>query len=179
MNVRRCPEGRCRRSRRLGLGALMVGAALTLAACSGSGKGAAAQVSSWVSTDGFGSSVGTLLGDGGRVIEAVESKQAAGVLRTDCGVLEDDASTADGNLPTPDQALTDDLQQAYKADLAAANECYSSHAVTRQRLEEAVRSVTRADALLEQAVQQVSNATGKVPSTATTTSSGSDDPLGF
>lgn len=159
---------------------LLAVAGLGLSACSGGHSGATAQVEQWVSSNSFGSSVGTLLADGGRVIEAVESNQAEGVLRTDCGVLEDDASSAAGDLPTPDQHLTNDLGQAFKADLAAAGECYSSHAVSPQQLERAVRSVTRADALLEQAVQQVSNDTGKVPSTtATTPSGGGGDPLGF
>jgi hypothetical protein len=169
-----------RGARRVVTSALLAVAGLGLGACSGGPSGARAQVEQWVSSNSFGSSVGTLLADGGRVIEAVESNQAEGVLRTDCGVLEDDASGDAGNLPTPDQHLTSDLGQAYKADLAAANECYSSHAVSPQQLERAVRSVTKADALLEQAVQQVSNDTGKVPSTtATTPSGGGDDPLGF
>jgi len=169
-----------RRAVRLLIGGVVLAGGLGLSACSSGSSSASAQITQWVNTNGFGSSVGTLLGDGGRIIEAVESNQAPGVLRTDCGLLEDDASSAAGNLPTPDQALTDALEGAYKADLVAANECYSSHAAGAQRLKEAVGSVTKADALLEQAVQQVSSATGRVPSTTTTTSPGGDgDALGF
>jgi hypothetical protein len=154
---------------RLALSGALAGATLGLAACSSGSASASARVGQWVSSEGFGSSVGTLLGDGGRVIRSVELRQSAGALRADCGVLEDDASTAAGNLPTPDQNLTDTLQRAYRTDLAAAAACYGASPADRRRLDQALEDVTSADALLEQAVQQVSEVTGRVPSTTATT----------
>lgn len=151
------------------LASVLVLAAFALAACSSGSTSVSARVSQWVSSEGFGASVGTLLGDGGRVIRSVELKQGAGALRADCGVLEDDASTAAGNLPTPDQTLTDTLQRAYRTELAAAAACYGASPADQRRLDQALKDVTSADALLEQAVQQVSGVTGRVPSTTPTT----------
>lgn len=154
---------------RLAVVGVVAGSAIGLTACSSASASASVRLSQWVSSEAFGSSVGTLLGDGGRVIRSVELKQSAGVLRTDCGVLEDDASTAAGNLPTPDQTLTDTLQRAYRTELAAAAACYGASPADQERLDQALKDVTSADALLEQAVQQVSGVTGRVPSTTTTT----------
>lgn len=160
---------------RLAVFGVLASSAVGLAACSNGSASASVRVSQWVSSEGFGSSVGTLLGDGGRVIRSVELKQSAGALRADCGVLEDDASTAAGNLPTPDQTLTDTLQRAYRTELAAAAACYGASPNDRQRLDQTLKDVTSADALLEQAVQQVSGVTGRVPSTTTTTTPGGAD----
>ena len=42
-----------------------------------------------------------------------------------CGLLTTDAQTAIGNLPTPDQTLTQDLNSAYEDAAAAGTDCYN------------------------------------------------------
>lgn len=166
--------------RSAGAGVAVAAIAVTLSACS-SPASLPSKVAQWASGNGFGGNVGTLLGDGARVDRVVEQGQGSGALKASCGVLEDDASTADGTLPTPDASLTDALSRAFQDDAAAANLCYGASPADQAALARAVRDVTKADALLESAVQQFSGLTGKVPSTTTTTTpgGGDGDPFGF
>lgn len=167
--------------RRLAAVSAAVALAAGLASCS-SPPSLGARVTQWVSANQFGQSVGTLLADNQRIVTVVRQGQGAGALRASCGVLESDASTADGSLPTPDTQLTAALNQAFHDEAAAANRCYGASPAEHAVLQATVRVLTRADALLESAVQQVSGITGTVPPTTTTTvpgGGGGGDPFGF
>lgn len=100
------------------------GLGLVLAACGStfSGTTLAQQVTSWSTTSGFSASVGTLQGDIRR-IDAARSDPAA--LSTDCNLLVIDALSANQNLPTPDQTLTNLLSAAYSVAGAAGHDCLS------------------------------------------------------
>lgn len=174
------PAVRARGAGRLAVVVAGMAVAVALSGCSQTGD-LSARVAQWASGSGFGSNVGTLLGDGARIDRVVDQGQGSGALKASCGVLEDDASTADGTLPTPDTQLTSALSTAFGDDVAAADLCYDASPADQVALARAVRDVTRADALLESAVQQYSGLTGKVPSTTTTTvpGGGGGDPFGF
>jgi len=152
----------------------------SLAACS-TPSSPGGQVAQWVSDNQFGATIGTLLADGSRVLRVIGRHQGAGALKAACGVLESDAGSAGGVLPTPDQQLTATLQQAVTDDLQAAGRCYGATPADGAALAAAGRAIVRADALLEQAVQEISGLTGQVPSTTTTTApgGGGGDPFGF
>jgi hypothetical protein len=95
---------------------------LVLAACGTtySGRTLSAQVTSWAKTAGFSSSVNELQGDI-RQIDAVADHPPA--MATYCTVMVNDALIANGNLPTPDQALTDLLSTAYSEVGDAGHDC--------------------------------------------------------
>ncbi len=156
-------------------------AAVGVAGCGSSAAGPSTRVGQWMSTSGFGSAVGTLLGDGTHVVAVVRHHAGASTLKAWCGVLENDAATAAGNLPSPDAALTSVLDHAYQADQKAAAACYGASPSDVTELDRSVAEINVADAYLEQAVQHVSALTGQVPSTTTTTVPGGagGDPLGF
>lgn len=163
------------------MGAALVAVATVLASCSTSAP-LGAQVAQWESVSGFGSTIGTLVGDGARVVTVVHRGQGTGALKASCGVLEAAASSADATLPAPVTQLTTTLSGAFHDELAAAGLCYGAAPTDRATLTHAIADVVRADAQLEQAVQLVSGLTGKVPSTTTTTTPGGGaggDPLGF
>lgn len=178
-------RGRHRPPRSTGLAAAWLAGILVAgvgaAGCGGPAAGQRARVGQWMSTTGFGSAVGTLLGDGTHIAAAVGRHAGAGTLKAWCGVLESDAATAAGNLPSPDAALTSALDHAYQADQAAAAACYGASPSDVTELDRSVSEINVADAFLEQAVQHVSALTGQVPSTTTTTVPGGagGDPLGF
>lgn len=146
-------------------------------ACGGGGASLRTRVDQWASVNAFGQTVGTLLGDGQRVQVVVHEGKGPAALRTVCGVLEADASTAGGTLPTPVTQLTTDLNLAYRGYVAGASLCYGAGnpaTVTRS-----LAAITRSDALLEQAVQLVTQLTGTVPVTTTTTIPGGGAGVGF
>lgn len=172
----RVRKGRGRRVALVGV----LGVLLTLASCS-SPANPGPRVQQWVTDNDFGSTIGTLLVDGKRVETVIAGHPTSGALKAACGVLESDAGTAGGVLPTPDQQLTTTLHQAVTDDLAAAGQCYGAAPTATGVLQTSERDINKADALLEEAVQQISSLTGKVPSTKTiTTPGGGDgDPFGF
>jgi hypothetical protein len=119
---------------------------LVLAACGStySGRTLSAQVTSWAKTAGFSASVSELQGDL-RQVDAVADHPAA--MSTYCTVLVTDALTANGNLPTPDQTLTNLLSTAYSVAGDAGHDCASgagsgSKLLTRSAAE---RSTARMD----------------------------------
>jgi hypothetical protein len=100
----------------------LAGLGFVLSACggSGSGKTLAAQVNSWASTAGFSASVSHIQSDL-RQIDAGAARPAA--IATYCTVLVTDALSANGNLPTPDQSLTNLLSTAYSEAGDAGHDC--------------------------------------------------------
>jgi hypothetical protein len=160
--------------------ALLVATGLGLgtASCGGGGASVASRVSAWVTSADFGGSVGALLEDSSQIQTVVRRNQGPGALRAWCGVLEDDASTAAGHLPSPVTNLTSQLQTAYRLELSAANLCYgdSTAPPLSSRLTTALRDMTSAEGLMEEALQEVAELDGRVPST--TPAPPSDGPTG-
>ncbi len=146
----------------------LLGLALGAASCGGSGGASVAgRVRTWVSSADFGGSVGALLEDSSQIQKVVRLDEGTAGLRAWCGVLEDDASTAAGHLPSPDTSVTDQLQRAYRLELAAANLCYGEPTAPPHppRLTQALKDMTTAEALMEEALQEVTELDGHVPST--------------
>ncbi len=104
---------------------VMAAAALMLSACSvGSFSGSQAdQVASWSKGAGVVGSTSQLDADVAHIKTLMHygGKSAA----TGCLVLGDDVRKAHGELPTPDSALTTDLDQAYRLLFEAATRCYA------------------------------------------------------
>jgi len=107
------------------------GLVLLLAACGStySGSTLAQQVSSWAKSTGFSAELSTVQGDI-RLVDSLSTPSGslgshASVIKTACAVLVQDTLTANQNLPTPDQTLTDLLSTAYSKAGGAGHDCYS------------------------------------------------------
>lgn len=101
---------------------VVVVAGAVLAAC-GSPAPLAAQVRTWAASAGFASSTSELDGDLGRLVHLPQD--SPGARRTACDVLVTDSLTANEQLPTPDDQLTNLLSKAYGAAATAGRDCFA------------------------------------------------------
>ena len=152
--------------------ALVVVAGVGTASCAGEDQigTSAHRMSAWVKGTGFGEDIGTLVADNARVPEDV--KNGTGAVHAACGTLEDDADTANDELPTPDYQVTDWLSTAYGLEGAAATECYSAGSTNKKLLAQSARNAKKAEALISRALIRIQSIDGRVPSTTTTTDNG-------
>ena len=158
---------------------LAAGSAL-LAACAGQEQSGppAARVATWVSGSGGGAAIGTLRVDAANVSGALARHDPSAAIKTVCALLTTDAETAIGNLPTPDTALTDDLNAAYEDAASAGDDCYSGSGGTKSLLTRSAAERARLAVLLAVAVERITSVTGHPPSTSTTRPADSNDPFG-
>lgn len=174
------PPPRPRRTLTLVAMAITLGSSL-LAGCAGQEQSGtpAARVTTWVKGASGGVAIGTVEVDARNVDLALARHNTAAALRTVCALLTTDAQTAIGNLPTPDDQLTGDLNNAYEEASAAGDDCYKGSegnaALMRRSAEERKKLVP----LLATAVDRIVVVTGHTPSTSTTAPSGAgNDPFG-
>jgi len=127
------------------------------------------QLRTWVEASQFGQTVGTLEGDAARVTTAVAEHKDPRTIHTICGVLLTDAQSANGDLPTPDKALTLVLSRAYTLDYEAGNDCYSGATAGTKLLNKSAEERIKAHASLVSALGLVDGVLGhSVPTTTTT-----------
>lgn len=127
------------------------------------------QLSQWVSSTSFGSTIGTLHDDNRHVAETVAGRWNPAAIHTVCAVLTDDAGSANSQLPTPDTALTQLLAHAYTLEFSAGNDCYDAAGGDRRLLSKSARLRAEAASLLDRALAVVRRQTGlEVPTTTTT-----------
>ncbi|MGC8462188.1 MAG: hypothetical protein ACP5P9_00755 [Acidimicrobiales bacterium] len=168
-----------RRLRSAGPLAVVVAVAMVLAGCTAAEDvGSPAQrVTTWMTSGSGGATIGELEVDNRNVARALARHDSPAEVRAVCDLLATDAATGHGNLPTPDQQLTELLDRAYTHEFDAGVEC--EQAAGGGSAQQARSAANRAAglALLEQAVRRVAAITGHDPSTTTTTlppGSGSD-----
>ncbi len=157
-------------------------ASFVLAGCAGQEQSGtpAHQVSVWVTGAGAGASVGTIEVDIKNVDLAFSQHDPSGQIRSVCALLASDAGIGNGNLPTPDPELSNDLSTAYATASDAGTDCYKGAGSNSKLLATSATERARADAQLAKAVDRITSMTGHVPSTTTTTAPlGSNvDPFG-
>ena len=162
--------------------ALAVLGCTVLTGCAGQEQSGspAHQVSTWLSGAGAGSQIGAVLADARNVDLAISQHDPTGELRSLCALLASDAASGNGNLPTPDQTLTDDLSAAYATAYDAGNDCYNGVGGNAKLLATSATLRARATTQMGAAVARVTAVTGQVPSTTTTTAppGSNDDPFG-
>jgi hypothetical protein len=120
--------------RRLVAAAAAVGVALAVSACGGGHPTPAARLRAWESGASYGSDQGYISSD----IREIASGMRSGpleALHTACDGLGVDAANAYGELPTPDQTLTDDLNDEYLAATNAAQSCSTASRLHGRRVE--------------------------------------------
>lgn len=150
---------------------LIVLFAFGLAACGGPGQSGtpAQRVTSWVSAEGAGSSIGTVTDDIRNVDLALGHHDAPGLIRTACALLTTDASAGNSKLPTPDYQLSIDLSDAYASAYDAGTNCYSGASGDHALLARSAKERAKATARFSAALDRIRQLTGTVPSTTTTT----------
>jgi outer membrane murein-binding lipoprotein Lpp len=176
-------RGGTRRVRRLAplvvLVAILVGAVL-LAGCAGQEQSGtpAVRVSTWVSGAGGGAAIGTIEVDSRNIDQALAHHNSAAAIKEVCALLTNDAETAIGQLPTPDNQLTDDLNNAYTDGAAAGDDCYKGAGGTASLLKRSAEERQKLVPLIATALDRIVALTGHTPSTSTTQPAGSQDPFG-
>lgn len=153
---------------------------LLLAACSGAEMSGtpAHRIDTWVSGAGAGPTIGAIEADNATIDRALATHSPAGVVRTACALLSNDASAGNSNLPTPDDQLTTALENAYQVEYSAGNHCYRGAGENAALLRRSADERRQGAADLAQAVRRITAVTGQVPSTTTTTSpDGDNDPF--
>lgn len=162
--------------------AVMSLASVALAGCSGQEQSGtpAQQVSVWVAGAGAGSSIGTIEVDIKNVDLAFSQHDPSGQIRSVCALMASDAGIGNGNLPTPDQELSNDLSTAYATAYDAGTDCYKGAGSNSKLLATSAAGRTRTNTQLTTALDRITSITGHVPSTTTTTAPlGSNvDPFG-
>jgi len=158
----------------------LVFAAAALGGCAGQEQSGdpAQQVSTWVDQGGGGSSVGNLEVEARNIDLALAQHNKPAAIREVCALLSNDSQTGIGNLPTPDDTLTNDLNNAYMEGTAAGDDCYKGADGDAALLAKSAAERTRTVALLGIAVQRMAAVMGRTPTTDTTVpQSGGGDPF--
>lgn len=156
--------------RSLAVVALLALGAGTLAGCASAEETGppGTRVASWLTAASGGTAIGTVSVDSRNVSSVLAHHNTPGSVRATCGVLTTDAQTAIGNLPTPDQTLTQDLDRAYEEAAAAGTDCYNGAGSSAKLLARSARERAELPSLLQVAVERIAVLTGRVPSTSTT-----------
>ncbi len=124
-----------------------------------------------------GSGVGNVEVASRNVDLALSQHNSAAAIREVCALLSNEAQTSIGNLPAPDNTLTDDLNTAYMDATAAGDDCYNGASGDAKLLERSAAERVKLAGLLATAVQYVQSVTGRTPTTDTTTPQGNSDPF--
>jgi hypothetical protein len=124
----------------LGVVLVLLGVGL-LAGCAPYSGTTAQKVQQWERHSSFVSDNDTLVDDVIRVREAVKIGTVKQV-RTICGGFASDVGTAYTTLPTPDQALTDDLNAADILFVDASTSCSGVSSVSSPRMASALAKLT-------------------------------------
>jgi len=127
------------------------------------------QVASWVAGANLGSSIGTLEADIARIGTVLGQGKGLSVVQTDCIVLEQDATAANGDLPTPDPTLTKELSRAYTLAYDAGADCDNAGSLTDASFRRATVERRQAREAMRVALARAERLTGKTVATTTTT----------
>jgi hypothetical protein len=158
---------------------VLVGA-LALAGCAGQEQSGtpSARVSTWVSGSGGGSAIGGIEVDSRNIDQVLAHHDSAAAVKEVCALLTNDAETAIGQLPTPDDQLTNDLNVAYEDGAAAGDECYKGAGGTTSLLRQSAEKRRKLFPLITNALDRITFLTGHIPSTSTTQPADTGDPFG-
>ena len=170
-------------SRRRGGVALVLGSlalAGALGGCAGQEQSGtpAQRVSTWMNDGAGGSGIGNVEVDSRNVDLALSQHNKPAAIKEVCALLSNDAQSAIGDLPTPDNQLTDALNVAYMDATAAGDDCYNGAGGNARLLARSATERTKLFTLLGTAIQRATAVTGHTPTTETTVPpTGGGDPF--
>ncbi len=160
------------------MAAVAVLAATALAGCAGQEQSGTMRqrVTTWIDGGG-GSGIGNVEVASRNVDLAIARRNSPAAVREVCALLSNEAQTSIGNLPTPDEQLTTQLDAAYVDVTAAGDDCYNGASGDARLLARSAAERVKAMGLLATAVGLVESVTGHTPTTATTAPQGGGDPI--
>ena len=135
-------------------------AGVVLSACS-AGNTTSAKVSNWIGATGLSSDVSQIQTDAANVAKVESLHSVAGAIRANCAVLDIDTENANQNLPAPDAELTQELTDAYDAEIQAAQDCYHGAGKSQSLIDRGKVAQIAANADLSQALALVTQLTGQ------------------
>ncbi|MGA3353172.1 MAG: hypothetical protein ABSD85_08320 [Acidimicrobiales bacterium] len=124
------------------------------AGCTGYSGTVANQVGQWASQYTVISNDRTVVSD----IDAIKLSLRAGRLKdltSNCAGLVDDAGTAYGNLPTPDNTLTNELNTAYEDFANAGSSCASASSIDSTKITTALATISKGLVALARATRRL------------------------
>ena len=152
---------------------------VALGGCAGQEQsGTAAQRVTTFMNGGGGSGIGNVEVASRNVDLALSRHNSAAAIRQVCALLSNEAQTAIGNLPAPDDQLTTALNNAYVDATAAGGDCYNGASGDHRLLARSAAERATLAGLLAVAVRRVESVTGHTPTTNTTAPPDGGDPFG-
>ena len=109
---------------------------------------------------------------------ALSKHNSPAAIREVCALLSNDAQTAIGDLPAPDDQVTNQLNKAYMVATTAAGDCYGGAAGDARLLARSATERVRAASLLIDAGHTIESITGETLTTETTPPHAGGDPFG-
>jgi len=173
------PERGRRTARAVGAGLSVLVATVVLGGCAGQEQSGtpAQRVTTWMDGGG-GSGIGNVEVASRNVDLVIARHNSAAAIREVCALLSNEAQTSIGNLPTPDEQLTNELNAAYQVATTAGDDCFKGASGDARLLARSAAERIRLIGMLTTAVDHVESMTGRTPTTATTTPPGGGDPFG-
>jgi len=132
----------------------VLGACGSLAGCMSGPTSLAQQVSAWASSATVSANDGFVVQD----IAAIRRSAKRGLLKdftSNCAGLVYDSGTAYGNLPTPDNTLTDELNVAYEDFAAGGNSCAEAGGLHSRAVAGAMHKIAEGVVALERATRRL------------------------
>ena len=123
----------------------------------------AQQVTTWMDGGRADPASATVEVDARNVDLALAEHNRPAAIREVCDLLSNDAQTAIGNLPTPDDQLTDDLNTAYMDATAAGDDCYNGADGNARLLGRSAAERARASPCWPPPSQHIESVTGHDP----------------
>ncbi len=137
----------------------LVGAGMLFSGCGTPTNTTSQRVSSWVSSTALVGDINQIKTDAANVAK-VEGLGNPGAIRTNCAVLDLDTENANQNLPSPDQELTEDLTNAYTAEIQAAQDCFHGAGTSKVLIDHGQIAQAAAYADITQSLSLVTQLTG-------------------
>jgi hypothetical protein len=130
--------------------------ALTLAGCAEYSGTPAQKVHEWVSQASFVANDNQVVSDLVLIEKAAAAHDGMAFL-TDCAGATSDIGTAEGELPTPDLALTNELNNAYIVAGTATQACSATHDLQSSTAKKSLTEITQGLADLKTAQRRLAS----------------------
>jgi len=168
-----------RRRRRAASVVAVLAVAAALGGCTGQEQSGtpSQRVTTWMRSVG-GAGIGNVEVASRNIDLVIATHNVAAAVREACALLSNEAQTAIGNLPAPDEQLTNQLDTAYMDATAAGDDCYGGAGGNAKLLARSAKERTELMGLLATAVDHVRSVTGQTPTTDTTAPQSGGDPFG-
>lgn len=139
--------------RRAALLVALAVAGMLLAACGGGGS-LASQLQSWASGASYDADVAQLQSDLTSLAAGLSQRNLP-ALRTECEGFGVDAETLYGELPTPDETITDELGSSLQGFFTAARSCYDASSFTDSAFRSYQTTLRRSEQTYDRARNQL------------------------